>query len=324
MEHLMDKKPSIDVIGDIDDSPEIQLSNETLAVYTDGIPENDRTKTIQDSFIHPSLPPAISSEEELNENRDRITVKLMSKTFAGFPINPPPFEPNKDFRTLDGATYGNDIYSFNTEKDWRLKLDLRWRNPPDKKKPLMIVLRNPGEERWDSESFISGLNEEWNIAYFEARGIGETGWAPELQWHIRRASAWTGRTIASMRIYDVLRCIEFCRSLNGVDSMKIGIAARDEMASVALFAALLDGDCNTLILKDPPPTLDLASNPNGKGPAIEILNCLQFVDVYQVPALLSPTKVKFVGEMPATYQWSIDILAKLKMDESIQVVEKME
>jgi len=324
IEHLMNKEISPDEINDIDDSPEVQLSNIDLAVYTDGIPENDRTKTIQDSFIKTPPLPAISNKKDLDEHRNRIISELKAKTFAGIPETFYPFNMKKDFRTLDGATYGNDVYSFNTEKDWRLKLDLRWRNPPDQKKPLMIVLRNPGEERWASESFISGLNDEWNIGYFETRGIGETGWAPELQWHVRRASAWTGRTIASMRIYDVLRCMEFCRTLDGIDVTKIGIAAQGEMASIAMFAALIDGDCNTLVLKDPPPTLDIVSNPNGRGPAIELLNCLQIIDLPQLPALLSPTETTFIGKIPEDYYWSIDILKKINRGESIRVIEELE
>jgi hypothetical protein len=45
---------------------------------------------------------------------------------------------------------------------------------PDLKKPLIIVLRNYDEKRWSSESFLSDLGENWNIAYFEPRGVGET------------------------------------------------------------------------------------------------------------------------------------------------------
>ena len=47
----------------------------------------------------------------------------------------------------------------------------------------MIVLQNFDEKRWSSESFLSDLGENWNIAYFEAGGIGETGWDPALQWY---------------------------------------------------------------------------------------------------------------------------------------------
>ncbi len=175
----------------------------------------------------------------------------------------------------------------------------------------MIVLRNYNEDRWESESFISGFEDNWNIAFLEVRGVGENGWDPALQWHIRRASAWTGRTIASMQVYDLLRSIEFCRTLDGVDPGKIGIAARDEMTVVAMYAALLDGNCHTLILKDPPESQDSPSRPDGRGAAIEMLNCLRITDLYQLPALLMPAKINFQGEIPDAYQWSYHIMEKL-------------
>jgi hypothetical protein len=62
-----------------------------------------------------------------------------------------------------------------------------------------------------------------------------------------------------------------CNTLKGVDSDKIGIAARGEMAVVALYSALLSGNCNSLILKNPPASQDMTSSPDARGPAIEML-----------------------------------------------------
>jgi hypothetical protein len=176
---------------------------------------------------------------------------------------------------------------------------------------LLIVLRNYDDEHWAAEAFASAISQGRNIAYFETRGVGEFGWAPELQWHVRRASAWTGRTIASMQVYDLMRCMEFCRTLPGVDPAKVSIAARNEAGVVALYAALMDGRCEALILKDPPETQDQPSSPDGKGPATEMLNCLRITDVYQIPVFLSPTCIHFAGNMPPAYQWSQDLLVKL-------------
>ena len=315
LKHLMGKQISPEDAGDIDTSPEMQLSEEELKVYIDGPPADDRTTTIQDSFVQLPADPVISNEKELYAFRDSVKRFLRRETFGAFPKDPAPFDPRLVFRAADGARYGWEVYSFVSEEGWRLKVDVRWKNEPHKEKPLMIVLRSPDEDRWESESFINGLNDEWNIAYFEVRGVGENGWAPNLQWHIRRASAWTGRTVASMQVYDLLRCIEFCRALKGVDKDKIGIAARDEMTVVAMYAALMDGNCQKLILKNPPESQDKPSQPDGRGPAIEMLNCLRVTDVYQLPALLSPANIVFIEEMTSAYQWSEKILKKLWKDE---------
>jgi hypothetical protein len=114
-----------------------------------------------------------------------------------------------------------------------------------------------------------------------------------------------------MQVYDLLRCIEFCRTLPGVDPAKISIAARDEMGVIALYTALMDGKCESVILKNPPETQDQPSNPSGKSPATEMLNCLRITDVYQLPALLFPASTIFVGEIPPAFRWSENILKKL-------------
>jgi hypothetical protein len=183
---------------------------------------------------------------------------------------------------------------------------------------MMVVLRSPGEERRASESFISGLDGSWNIAYLETRGVGETGWSPDLQWHVRRAAAWTGRTVASMRVYDVLRCLQALRSLKGVESNRIAIAARDEMCAVALYAALLDGKTAAVLLRNPPATQNAPSSPDGRGEAIEMLNCLRVTDLPQVAGLLQPTNIVVVGPMPDSYIWAKDLYQTLGMRDAFQ------
>ncbi|MEN8230004.1 MAG: hypothetical protein ABFS38_17725 [Bacteroidota bacterium] len=311
IEHLMGERVPPEETGDIDESAENLLTDDELRVYTDGIPSDDRTTTIQDSFVKLHEDPAISNEQDLESYRDSVKQFLNSRTFGAFPKVEVPFDSRLEFRSLDGAKFGWNIHSFTSEEEWRLKVDIRWRNDPDNRKPLMIVLRNYDEDRWESESSVSGLEEEWNIAYLEVRGVGENGWDPSLQWHVRRASAWTGRTIASMQVYDVLRSIDFCRTLDGVDPGKIGIAARDEMTVVAMYAALLDGNCHTLVLKDPPASQDSPNQPDGRGAAIEMLNSLRITDLYQLPALLMPAIINFQGEVPDSYQWSYKVLQQL-------------
>jgi len=323
IKHLMGENIPPAAIEDVTDDEEVLLSAEELKVYVDGPPSDDRTTTIQDSFIKIPAQPEINNKDELITHRDKIIRQLKEKTFSAFPEESIPFEKEMVFRTLDRAAFGSEIFSFNSEAGWRLKIDLRYRKPRESKRPLMIVLRNPEEQRWDSESFISGLNDNWNIAYLEVRGVGEVGWALELQWHVRRASAWTGRTLASMRVYDVLRAIEFARTLPDVDPEQIGITARGEMASVALFAALLDGKCKSLLLQNPPSTLDAPSNPNGRGEALELLNVLQITDVNQLPALVYPARSYLLGDFPNTYEWSMDILEKIELSGQVAKIEDM-
>jgi len=304
--YLMDKNVSPEKAGDVDELPDHQLSGDKLKVYIHGAPENDLTMTIQDSFVKLATSPELTDGKSLTNHKNKVIQFLKKETFGAFPQNPPSMNPHRIYRTADGAPYGTDIYSFVSEDGWRLKVKILWNQDPSKKHPLMIVLRNPGEKRWESESFVRDLEKKYNIAYFETRGVGEFGWAPELQWHVRRASAWTGRTVASMQVYDVLRCIQFCRTLEGIEN--IGIAARNEMSVVALYSTLLDGNTNPLILKDPPASQNVSSRPDGRGPAIEMLNCLRITDLGQIPAMIAPTRTYIVGQIPNEWQWSVHTL----------------
>lgn len=322
LEHLMGQTVPYTDIEDVDESESVQLSADELRIFLHGPPPDDRTTNIQDSFIKIPEPPDITTQADLTAYRQQVTKFLKAKTFGAFP-DPLPLEPRYEFRTLDHAAFGRAVYSFVSEKEWRLKADIRWKNPPEQPAPMLLVLRSPDENRWDSEDFVSNLQKEWNIAYFEARGIGETGWAPELQWHVRRAAAWTGRTVASMRVYDVLRCLEFLRTLPGVLPDKISLAARDEMSLIALYAALLDDNCNSLLLKNPPATQNSAGRPDGRGPAIEMLNCLRVTDVNQLPGLLCPLPISLVGSVPDGYQWSEGVYHRLGQSNAFCIIQEV-
>ena len=154
---LMGKEMSLEEVGDSDRSPEVQLKAEDLKVYVDKLPENNLTATIQDSFIQLARIPGIESKDHLIAFRDSLIDFLNNNTFNHFPEVKCSLDPKKVFRTSDNEKFGNEIYSFVPEEGWRLKVDIRWRNNPDSPYPLMIILRNPEEERYESERFIEGL-----------------------------------------------------------------------------------------------------------------------------------------------------------------------
>ncbi len=321
MKELMGKDISPETIGPIDIS--LELSNEELVAYVKGPPPDDRTVNIQDSFVKLADLPKINSVEQLDLYRKKVEDFLMKKTFHAFPKQPVPLDIRLEFRTDNFSKYGRQTYSFVSEEGWRLKFFLQRSQSPDKSQPLLLVLKNPNEEQWASASLTSGVRDKMNVAFFEARGVGETGWAPSLQSHIRRSAAWTGRTVASMRVYDVLRCLEALRQIPGVDSDNISIAAQGEMAAIAPYAALLDGNVKSLILKNPPATQNVASQQDGRGEAIEMLNCLRITDLPQVAGLMYPNELVAIGELPGTYKWAEKLYGDLEKSDGFKKVQKL-
>ena len=318
---LMGKNISPDNLGPIDISNEI--SNEALLAYVDGPPPNDITKTIQDSFVPVAVAPAIKNIEQLSAYRSEVIDFLKTKTFHAFPEKPADPDTRLEFRTSDFGKYGREDYSFVPEAGWRLKFSIQRSQPLEESKPLLLVLVNPGEGRWTRYELTAGVRDKMNVVYFESRGVGESGWDPSLQWHVRRASAWTGRTIASMRVYDVLRCLEVLRSLQGIDPERISILAHGEMTAVAAYSALLDGHIHSLILKDPPATQNLPSHPDGTGEAIEMLNCLRITDLPAVTGLMFPNELISIGEWPTSFQWTENLYKILDKGNSFKRVQNL-
>ena len=202
-------------------------------------------------------------------------------------------------------------FAFTSEAGWRLHGQLTRPRDAASPAPAVIALRSPDEERGATERFAGQIRAPWLKAVVETRGTGDTAWGQDLHWHARRAAAWTGRTIASMRVWDTLRAIEAVRSLPGVAPEQIALAARGEMAAVALDAALLDGRIHTIILeisardperpqpaRRPRPRHRDAQLPPRHGSAAG-----------RRPALSRRDAI--VGDRPDTYAWAEDLYRQL-------------
>lgn len=319
LKHLMGKDVPPGETGDIDESEAAMLSEDELRVYVDGPPADDRTTTIQDSFQTMAAPPTITKPSEWDVYKSSVVAFLQANTFNAFPKEKGDLAIRREFRADDSE----DIYSFVPEEGFRLPIEISMDEGSTSGDGVVVVLRNPNEERWASEGFSNGTPQGWRRAFFSARGIGESSWSPGSQWHIRRASAWTGRTIASMRVYDVLRCLEAVRQLPGVDKDRIALAARGEMAAVALYAALLDGSLHSLIIENAPATQNAPSSPDGTGEAIEMLNCLRVTDLPQVAGILQPTRVYFIGKPHENYAWAKNTLSAINKEDLVYEIQSM-
>jgi len=308
LEHLAGEEISPDQVGDIDTPQDQPESLEALRVFISGSPPGNRTTTIQDEFIKIAAPPVIGNSPDLERERKRMIDALREHTFAAFPKDPPPLNLVEEYSLDRGA---GTRFAFTSEAGWRLHGLKLTPADPEEPLPALVTLRMPGEERGAAERLAGQVSGTWARVIVEPRGTGETAWGEDLNWHLRRAAAWTGRTLASMRVWDVLRALEAARKLQDVDQERVSLVAKGEMAAIALYAALLDGGVMTLFLESPPATQNAGSRPDGRGPAIEMLHCLRFTDLPQVAGLLQPTEVVVAGEFPESYSWAEALHTKL-------------
>lgn len=307
LKHLAGLEIPAAEVGDVD--PEKDEPEYLLRVFTTGPPPDELTTTIQDSFIKLAEPPVITDSAGLIRHRDSVIAALREKTFAHFPLKGGPIDLKVEFRWALEDRHGI-TFSFVAEEDYRLWANLIIRDGTSEPGPAMVTLQNAGDKSTKMGAFRDVLP-DWVRANIEVRGCGRTNWGPELQWHLRRAAMLTGRTIASMRVWDALRALAAVRKLPEVDSGRIALAGSGEMAVVALYAALLDGGIDSVILHNPPATQNAPGDQHGIGDAIEMLNCLRITDLPQVAGMLFPAELVFLGPRPSSYLWAEDLFFKL-------------
>ncbi|MCX8107289.1 MAG: hypothetical protein N3G20_00640, partial [Verrucomicrobiae bacterium] len=285
-----------------------------------GQPAGNRVATIHQTFVPIPEPPRISSVAELNGERDRVVAELRQKTFNAFPRKQTPPDIQVEFEFEDENEYGFR-FAFTSEDGWRLHGRLCRPKNMGLPMPVLIAPRLPGDGRNDTRSFLYSIPFRGARVEFEPRGTGDTAWGEELNWHVRRAAAWTGRTIASMRVWDTLRLLTALRSLPKIGDGQFSLAAREHAAAFVAYAALLDGQIGTLFLKSPPGTQNAPGEKDGSGPALEMLYCLRITDLPEVVGLLFPTRIVVAGELPESYKWARELYARLGAPDNFLHVE---
>ncbi len=296
------------------------IPQDAFTVFDDRSPRENRIYELHDTIVPTAKLPMISDSNQLERERKLLLDRLKERTFRHFPDVPPPLEAREEMIWAFGKEAPSRSVrhiSFQSEPGWRLLTELHTPAHPDDRarRPLIVVLRTPDEARWSSERFISGFlrgkGASWNRAFLQTRGVGETAWGPDIQWHARRSLPLVGRTVASLRTYDTLRALQLFREHPLVEPSEITLVGCGEMAVPAMFAALLDGGVKRLVLHDPPDSLLCKGAPDGTSPSIELLHALRYCDVSHIPLYLWPMHIAYVGSPPESYTPAHDAFRRL-------------
>lgn len=115
------------------------------------------------------------------------------------------------------------------------------------------------------------------------RGTGPNAWNDPPPHFIRRSLPLLGRTVDTCRLQDLQRAIEWARSTSGEKKPRIGLCGRSNAGVLALYAALLNPEIETVLMMDPPASHD-------SGPILP--NILRVTDIPEAMALLSPRRLE--------------------------------
>ena len=113
----------------------------------------------------------------------------------------------------------------------------------------------------------------------------------DLVHHMKRQAMVAGTTLESMQVFEILRSLELLRSLPGVDPRAITILGKGTDGVNGMYAALLDGQVQRVVVHSPTPS-------HVQGP--HYLGVLRYTDVSRTAALLEP-RLRTYGEVPERF-----------------------
>jgi dienelactone hydrolase len=325
----------------VPEEPFERFRPEELKVFSK-IPEDQRNTTIQESFIPPAIIELPKSPEVVRNwwpgEREKLEQALKEKVFRGWPTKVPDLaaKPAGD-KTHDGVRLR--AWDFVSEEGVPLRL---WLMTAGDERPKLVVLNALGEADWkewcadlgpefaevlqlptppkrDEAKFKQNRSvmekQKWAFAAVCPRGIGPTKWAEpgtpdDTQY--RRRFALVGQTLDGMRVWDVRRAVQALKANADLKGVPLWLQGKQDMAGVALYAALYEPDVARLDLWHLPPT-------HRDGPFL--LNVRKYLDTPQAVALAFPRPVKlYVKDEAETRAWAWPLdLQKALGKESLQI-----
>ena len=227
--------------------------------------------------------------------REKVLAELKEKTFRGFPKGDLPFETQVGRGTGGwAARYARykDV-TFVSEPGLRVRAQL-YRAPGEKKGTrLLVVAKRAGDSIYflDLDELLPLLGRV-DILVLNPRLTEHPVSAFEYA-EIERSSAWVGRTIGSMQVWDILRSVEWAIREEKLSPESISLFGKGATGILCLYAALLDERVHEVILQDPPSS-------HRQGPAL--LNVLRITDIPEAAGLLAPRRLTILGGVPDAFR----------------------
>ncbi len=332
--HLKGEEPPID-------QPAVKVFEpEQLKVFAE-LPKDQRNSEIQDTFVtRAASPEPAENVSEWEQQRDGWLATLREKTFAAWPEDGEPLAVESACSVdRDGLRFR--CFDFDSQDPIRLRLYLVHR--VDLADPSLVVLNVLDDTRWRQwlatvqVGFADALTDEtlgapdeasfgqlqsmlqsqpWAMAYIAPRGVGPTAWDQSTrgQTQNRRRFMLLGQTRDGMRVWDVRRATQALRSIDQLNTVPLWLQAHEQMAGVALYAALFEPDVARLDLWHLPAS-------HHEGPTL--LNVMRYFDLPQAVAMAAEkTKIRLYEPNAETWRYPLDVARRLNWDEKQIVVRQ--
>ncbi|MBM3848334.1 MAG: hypothetical protein FJ405_18860, partial [Verrucomicrobia bacterium] len=274
--------------------PGLQESPKALACLATA-PSDNINDRIHDEFV--ALPEARipKSRAQWEKRKDEIMDGLRRHTFGRFPTERAPFEAKP---VSGGGGWARSYAEFKevslvSEPGVRIRVQRFLPAAGATKAPLLVHVKRAGDSIYSSDydELLPLLGRAWIVIVMPRFTEHSFGAAERAD--IERTAAWTGRTIASMQVWDVLRAIHWAITEEKMDAGRVMVSGRGEAGAVALYAALMEQRVSGLILADPPSS-------HWQGPAM--LNVLRVTDLPEAAAMMAPRSLVFLRALTPGYE----------------------
>ena len=274
-------------------STEQREKPEDLAVL-DRLPEDAINYRAQEALIAAAPLRTWEARADWDARRKKLIRSLKERCFRAFPKAGGPFD-TKVRRNRGGwasryADYKDVV--FQSEPGIYVRAQLLTPRDVDEETPLLVYSKRRGDSIYflDLDELLPVLG-RYTVLILNPRLTEHPVTAFQYA-EIERAATWSGRTVASMQTWDILRALEWIRTEEKLKPSSITVYGKGEMGIVALYAAILDGGVDRLILRDPPAS-------HRTGPAI--LNVLRVTDIPEVAGAFAPRDLVFLRDRPFEY-----------------------
>jgi len=283
-------------------------SPENLAVFAGSPPPQALNFRVHELLTANQSPDVPKSAASWAARRQALIEKLRERVFRAFPANPPTLEPP----TLGRESAGFCEWTLVSEPGIRIRgLVRRAAGRAPARLPTVVYIASEGEDEESiRRTLVQVVNDENLVLIMFPRGVDEVPWRRTAQRDVLRNAMHLGRTLDSMRLWDVIRSVAALKQQADVDLQRITVLGRGTSGVLGLYAAIFDESIAQVVLLEPPAS-------HRQGPIF--LNILRYTDLPEVAGLLAPRRLSFFGRIPEAYQPTQTIYRLLNKPENISL-----
>jgi dienelactone hydrolase len=276
-----------------------ELPHRDLAVFEGPPPPDALNFRVHEFFVPEAAPRAPSTRDAWTVRRAELLGKLRDEIFAAFPAGDMP--PS----LVEGAMAAPEGFvarSFTSEPGITIQTLLR--KPENAAGPALLYVASDGED-WPAiqDTLREVLGERNPIMVVWPRGVGEVPWPKKFWKDVQRNAMHLGRTVDSMRLWDVMLA---ARALASETGSEIVAAGDGVSGALGLYAGILEEGISQAIL---------INAPTSHRRAPHFLGILRLTDLPEAAALMAPRRVTFYGVLPEEFGLTREIFGLLGLQD---------